>query len=256
MAFILSLEEIDKRLAANSARLSYARSLINLAQREADNMLREQIDPDAISTQINALLADISAILDQVGPDIMPTTSTSKNGTLKLTYRERVQVAPELGYDYVLIDHDNSAGDGHLVAGADLEFAVTAWSKPSNLQVNHDNHGLSTGDYVRVLGTNQATVNVVWQITVVDGDNFTLDGSSGETTPTTEGSYCKQCTPFDVFQAGDIVEISGAEDSDNNAVVEIAASGVLSDGAGLKLTGDITEDTSENRRMVVELLER
>ena len=58
-------------------------------------------------------------------------------------------------------------------------------------------HSLTTGDKVRIRGSTQAVINANWTITVVDANNFSLDGSAGGVADNTAAAYwtATQVTP-------------------------------------------------------------
>lgn len=77
---------------------------------------------------------------------------------------------------------------------------ITAATNAAPIQVTVTNHGYSTGDIVNIQGVSGNTAaNSMWQITKVDANNFTLNGSAGNGTAsfsacTTSGGSAKTVT--------------------------------------------------------------
>jgi hypothetical protein len=57
---------------------------------------------------------------------------------------------------------------------------ITAASNATPIQITSANHGLSTGTRVTITGvTGNTAANGTWTVTVIDGNNFTLNSSVG-----------------------------------------------------------------------------
>ena len=80
-----------------------------------------------------------------------------------------------------------------VLPGQTTVKAASAASNASPIQVTVSSHGYSTGDVIYAVGFagNTAPNNQVWQITVVDANNFTLNGSTGNGSYTSGGTVTK-----------------------------------------------------------------
>jgi hypothetical protein len=68
--------------------------------------------------------------------------------------------------------------------------AITAASDASPIQITSAAHGLNTGSQVTISGVGGNTAaNGTWVVTVVDPNNFTLNGSTGNAAYTSGGSW-------------------------------------------------------------------
>src|SRR5581483_414770 len=69
---------------------------------------------------------------------------------------------------------------------------ITGATNASPISITATSHGYSTGDIVNVAGVGGNTnANGTWQITVVDANTFTLNGSSGNSAYTSGGIASK-----------------------------------------------------------------
>jgi photosystem II stability/assembly factor-like uncharacterized protein len=97
-------------------------------------------------------------------------------------------------YDYFSLYIPSEATEYDIVVGFDkgdsaVRTTVTAASNASPIQVTAATHGLSTGDWVIVDGVaGNTAANGLWQVTKVDTNNVTLDGSSGNAAYTSGGT--------------------------------------------------------------------
>jgi hypothetical protein len=89
------------------------------------------------------------------------------------------------------IDPINGSDASLASKSAVAKSTITAITKANPCQVTLNSHGFSTGDFVNITGAGgMAQVNgITFQITVIDANNFTLDGinSTGYTTYTSGG---------------------------------------------------------------------
>lgn len=81
-------------------------------------------------------------------------------------------------------------GQTDLQATVTGAVAITAASNASPIQITSAAHGRSTGDSVTITGVGGNTAaNGSWSITVVDANNFTLNGSTGNGAYTSGGTF-------------------------------------------------------------------
>jgi hypothetical protein len=75
--------------------------------------------------------------------------------------------------------------------------AITAATNATPIQITSANHGLTTGQPVIIGGVQGNTAaNGIWIVTVVDANNFTLNGSIGNGAYTAGGTWSKYYTTF------------------------------------------------------------
>ena len=80
-----------------------------------------------------------------------------------------------------------------VLPGQTTVKAASAATNASPIQVTVSSHGYSTGDVLYAVGFvgNTAPNNQIWQITVVDANNFTLNASTGNGSYTSGGTVTK-----------------------------------------------------------------
>jgi hypothetical protein len=136
--------------------------------------------------------------------------NTAANGTWTVSY-----------FDANNFTLNGSAGNAPYTAGgiwtlvptSGPAMAITAASNSTPVQITSAGHGLVTGQRVTISGVGGNTAaNGTWTITVVDANNFTLNGSQGNAVYTAGGTWVLFTgLPITVFGAtpSDYVEISG-----------------------------------------------
>lgn len=113
------------------------------------------------------------------------TMSGSGSGDIVGTYFAYVRYVDRLGFfsNLSAISAEFTADDG---PGGSVEGATFA----APISIQSTSHGLATGDIVKIVDVGGNTdANGTWTITVVDANNFTLDGSSGNATYTGSGTW-------------------------------------------------------------------
>lgn len=99
---------------------------------------------------------------------------------------------------------DSDGTVGEVVYGAWLETSgstgvVADATNASPINIEDVAHGLTTGDVVTVVGvTGNTAANGTWVITVIDPDNFTLNGSVGNGAYVSGGTWSVR---FDLIMA-------------------------------------------------------
>lgn len=123
---------------------------------------------------------------------VSPTSSSYVTGAITFSGVGGTTELNTTTFIYRIIDKDtfivpvrweNPWTGGGQVLGNGLINTIGS-STPVNIESS--NHGLETGDYVKVSGLN--TIDGKYPVTVVDSDNFTLDGSIGSPTLTESAS--------------------------------------------------------------------
>jgi len=72
---------------------------------------------------------------------------------------------------------------------------ISAATNASPIQCTIASHGFTTGDQVIIVGgTGNTAINGIFNITVVDANNFTLNGSTGNGTYNANTAYCSDIT--------------------------------------------------------------
>jgi hypothetical protein len=93
-------------------------------------------------------------------------------------WHELTYYAVASGYSPNTMPTQPSCTTGTSCVSASMQVASASNSSP--IQVKSLSHGLTTGAHVTIAGvTGNTAANGTWAITVVDPDNFTLTGSSG-----------------------------------------------------------------------------
>lgn len=94
---------------------------------------------------------------------------------------------------FVGVGSSNTAfalGQTDLQATVTGSVAITAATNASPIQITSAAHGLATGASITLTGVGGNTAaNGSWSITVVDANNFTLNGSTGNGAYTSGGTY-------------------------------------------------------------------
>jgi hypothetical protein len=93
---------------------------------------------------------------------------------------------------------------------------ITGASNASPIVITSPSHNLATGDRVTITGVGgNAAANGTWTVTVLTGNTFSLDGSSGNAAYTSGGVWNVSglykidlsCTGANGYAAGDIFEV-------------------------------------------------
>ncbi len=107
-------------------------------------------------------------------------TVSSTNAASTIAYLSGAQLGPSRDVGILLYGNAGVAG------------VITGATNASPIQITAASHGLITGNFVSIdaVGGNTAS-NGYWQVTKVDGNNFTLNGSTGNGAYTSGGLYCQ-----------------------------------------------------------------
>src|SRR6202034_3839924 len=111
-----------------------------------------------------------------------------------------------------------------------LSGTITGASDASPIVITSANDGLVTGDVVTITGvTGNTAANGTWTITVIDANDFSLNGSTGNGTYATGGTWTSFSTWSIPVGSGTGDQFSGADfgiATDNNNLVQTTPASV------------------------------
>jgi hypothetical protein len=118
-------------------------------------------------------------------PTFSPVMTGSGAGDIVGTYYAYLRFVDRLGYFSNL-----SPISAQFSAAGGLTGIVENLTQTAPIGVQSTAHGLTTGNVIKLTGVvGMTSANGVWTITVVDVDNFTLDGSSGNAAWVNSGTW-------------------------------------------------------------------
>jgi hypothetical protein len=232
--------------------------------RASNTSIRSIVQFDDLDDDANPVLVwasgDADCGLSAVGGEKVRLYGVSRETDLNGFW----SVGTPSGQTFLLTESANHGYDDPAAAMT-VDGVTKGSGDPIKVSINAA-HNLTTGHRVTIASVGGATeANGTWTITVVDSDDFYLDGtedltlteytSGGTATPVLLGWYYRIGLPFSVFAAGDLVRISGASDPDNNVIREVAS--VNNGGESLTFTTDLpAEDTADNTGLTLWLVAR
>ena len=121
-----------------------------------------------------------------VAPTTAPVLSGSGVGGIVGTYTSYVRFLDRFGF----VSNLSPISNTFVASSSGATGNITGATFAAPIVITSPAHGLATGDIVLVSGVGGNTsANGQWSATVVDADDFSLDGSSGNDTYTGSGTW-------------------------------------------------------------------
>jgi hypothetical protein len=121
------------------------------------------------------LAAPLTGVVIQAGPD---------PGDIVGTYNAYVRFVDEYGYFSDLSPISND------LTPVSTTGAITGATNATPVVITSAGHGLTTGNLILIAGVGgNVSANGLWSVTVIDGNDFSLDGSAGTTAYSGGGTW-------------------------------------------------------------------
>jgi hypothetical protein len=229
---ILFNESTPGNLAFTAGPLLSTAEFTSIAAARVDN--NNSLDLVAVSTTgdlVTFLNLGNGNFVQRSTPNAVPAAGRLKVGDLNNDGRDELVVT------------GGTAGNQVSVLTTTPRFgALTFLTVSGTIQVSSPGHGLVTGDRIVIAGvTGQTGLNGTWTVTVLTSDTFSLQGSIGDGTAASPGTWALTRT------------ISGASNPATGPIVITSAGHRLTDGTRITVTG-VAGNTAANGTWTVRVL--